>query len=80
MPRQPAALQGVLYAQGDCTIHQDFKLSGPVICNQILLPFDEKWPQIYPWPPLGDLIDAQIYGSPTTTTGGGVVVVTGIYG
>ena len=78
-PRQPAALQGVLYANGDCTIHQHFKLSGPVICDQIKLPFDEAWPEIYPWPPLGNLIDAQIYGSASTATEH-AVVVTGIYG
>ena len=79
MPRQPAALQGVLYAQGECIMHQLFKLSGPVICDRISLPFDEAWPAFSPWPPLGSLIDAQIYGTAATATNREVVVL-GQYG
>lgn len=78
-PRQPAALQGVMYAQDDCTIHQHFKMSGPVICDEILFPFDETWPEVYPWPPLGSLIDAQIYGDPGGATEYAVELL-GIYG
>ena len=78
-PRQPAALQGVLYAQGDCLIHQDFKLSGPVICDTISLPFNEAWPSFYSWPPLNELIDAQIYGSKSSGSDGEVTLI-GIYG
>ena len=34
-PAQPGAFQGIVYAKGNCQIHEFFKLSGPVICNQI---------------------------------------------
>ena len=34
-PAQPGAFQGIVYAKGNCQVHEFFKLSGPVICNQI---------------------------------------------
>lgn len=64
---QPSGLQGVIYAKGQCTIHQNFHLSGPVICDTIYLPPDGfGWPTYYTWPPLGTLVDGQIYADPNT--------------
>jgi Tfp pilus assembly protein PilX len=64
---QPSGLQGIIYAKGQCTIHQNFHLSGPVICDTISLPSDAfGWPTYYTWPPLGSLVDGQIYADPTT--------------
>ena len=61
-----SGFQGVVSAQGDCLIHEQFKLSGPVICNTISLPYEsDGWPTIYPFPSLSaasDLVDGQKYG------------------
>jgi Tfp pilus assembly protein PilX len=59
-----SGLQGIVYANDDCTIHENFHSSGPVICDQILLPSEGNgWPTYYTWPDLGTLIDGQMYGS-----------------
>lgn len=64
---QPSGLQGIIYAKGQCTIHQNFHLSGPVICDTISLPADGfGWPTYYTWPPLGSLVDGQIFADPNT--------------
>jgi Tfp pilus assembly protein PilX len=64
---QPSGLQGIIYAKGQCMIHQNFHLSGPVICDTIYLPGDAYgWPTYYTWPPLGSLVDGQIYADPNT--------------
>lgn len=64
---QPSGLQGIIYAAGECMIHQNFHLSGPVICDTIYLPDDSYgWPTYYTWPPLGSLVDGQIYADPET--------------
>jgi Tfp pilus assembly protein PilX len=64
---EPSGLQGIIYAKGECTIHQNFHLSGPVICDTIYLPDDGYgWPTYYTWPPLGSLVDGQIYADPET--------------
>jgi Tfp pilus assembly protein PilX len=62
----PSGLQGLIYANGDCTVHENFHTSGPIVCNQVLLPSSSNgWPTYYPWPPLGSLIAGQAYGSPS---------------
>jgi Tfp pilus assembly protein PilX len=64
---EPSGLQGIIYAKGECTIHQNFHDSGPVICDTISLPSDGfGWPTYYTWPPLGSLVDGQVYADPTT--------------
>jgi hypothetical protein len=64
---EPSGLQGIIYARGQCTIHQNFHDSGPVICDTISLPSDSYgWPTYYTWPPLGSLVDGQIFANPTT--------------
>jgi Tfp pilus assembly protein PilX len=64
---EPSGLQGIIYAKGECTIHQNFHVSGPVICDTISLPADGfGWPTYYTWPPLGSLVDGQVYADPET--------------
>ena len=41
---KPGAFQGIVYANGDCLIHQEFQLSGPVMCNTITIPVRERRP------------------------------------
>ena len=36
-PAAPGAFQGIVYAKGNCQIHEFFKISGPVICNRITI-------------------------------------------
>lgn len=58
-----SGLQGVVSAQGNCTIHERFKLSGPVVCGRIILPYEpDGWPTYYPFPSLSELVDGQKYG------------------
>jgi hypothetical protein len=67
-----SGFQGVVSAQGTCLIHEQFKLSGPVICNKIDLPYEsDGWPTIYPFPSSiasADLVDGQKYGDIDSTT------------
>jgi Tfp pilus assembly protein PilX len=59
---KPGAFQGIAYANGDCLIHQQFQLSGPVMCDTITVPVESDGvPSFYTWPYLGSLIDGQIY-------------------
>lgn len=67
---KPGGFQGIVYANGDCLIHQDFQLSGPVMCNNINIVNGQSgngdngqpdWPTFYTWPALGSLIDGQVY-------------------
>jgi hypothetical protein len=61
----PSGLQGLIYAGGNCLVHENFHLSGPIICNVIDLPSEPNgWPTYYTWPPLGSLVEGQAYGSP----------------
>jgi hypothetical protein len=60
---EPAAFQGVMYAIDDCIIHQAFKSSGPIICDEIDIPYDGAWPTFHAWPSLQSLIAGQMYGS-----------------
>jgi hypothetical protein len=61
----PSGLQGIIYAVDDCTVHENFHLSGPIICDAIGLPSAANgWPTYYTWPPLGSLVEGQAYGSP----------------
>ncbi len=61
----PSGLQGLIYAQGDCLVHENFHLSGPIVCDEITLPDEPNgWPTYYPWPDLGTLVDGQVYMSP----------------
>ena len=62
---EPAAFQGVMWAKDTCHVHQDFRSSGPIICDNILIDNAEGngLPTFYSWPPLQSLIAGQIYGS-----------------
>lgn len=63
----PSGLQGIIYAVRNCWVHQNFLLSGPIICNAVDLHRDDSadyYPTIYTWPPLGSLVEGQAYGSP----------------
>jgi Tfp pilus assembly protein PilX len=60
--RKPGGFQGIAYANGDCLIHEQFQLSGPVMCNTISVPVEsDGLPTFYTWPNLGSLIDGQVY-------------------
>jgi hypothetical protein len=72
----PSGFQGLIYANGDCTVHENFHTSGPIVCNRILLPSASNgWPTYYDWPPLGSLVEGQMYSNPETA--GDFVVVPG---
>jgi hypothetical protein len=61
---EPAAFQGVMYAEDHCQIHQNFHSSGPIICDEIRIEStDGQWPDFYEWPELQSLIAGQMYGS-----------------
>ena len=61
----PSGLQGIIYAKDECLVHEDFHLSGPIICDEIQLPAEwNGYPTYYVWPPLGSLVEGQAYGSP----------------
>jgi hypothetical protein len=61
----PSGLQGIIYAGDDCLVHENFHLSGPIICDDIQLPDEANgWPTYYAWPALGSLVEGQAYGSP----------------
>ncbi len=69
-PAQPGAFQGIVYAKGNCQVHEFFKLSGPVICNQIQINDGIEtgtFPTFSAFPPLGSLVDGQIYLNPDNT-------------
>ena len=58
-----SGFQGVVSAQGTCTIHERFRLSGPVVCGSIQLPYEsDGWPTYYAFPSLSELVDGQKYG------------------
>jgi Tfp pilus assembly protein PilX len=64
-----SGLQGVVSAQGTCTIHQEFRLSGPVVCNTLSLPKDTSgWPNYYQFPSLGGMVDGLMYVDTSTAT------------
>jgi hypothetical protein len=63
----PSGLQGLIYSNGTCTVHENFHLSGPIVCNRIDMPSASNgWPTYYYWPPLGTLVDGQVYMTPET--------------
>ena len=65
----PAGFQGILYSTGDCTIHQAFQDSGPVICNTITLPNESGInPTFFTFPSTGNLTDGQKYSYTPTAT------------
>jgi Tfp pilus assembly protein PilX len=65
-----SGFQGLVSAQGTCTIHERFLLSGPVLCQRIDLPYEpDGWPTYYPFPSLGSLIDGQKYGDSSNAAG-----------
>jgi Tfp pilus assembly protein PilX len=73
----PSGFQGLIYANGDCTVHENFHTSGPIVCDKILLPSSSNgWPTYYDWPPLGTLVEGQMYSDPNTA--GDFVVVPGV--
>ena len=52
-------------------MHEFFKLSGPVICNQIQINDGIEtgtFPTFSAFPPLGSLVDGQIYLNPDNTS------------
>ena len=58
-----SGFQGVVSAQGTCLIHQNFFLSGPVVCGVISLPPNSgEWPTYFTFPSLSELVDGQKYG------------------
>jgi hypothetical protein len=58
-----SGFQGVVSAAGTCTIHQNFYLSGPVVCGVISLPPNSgEWPTYFTFPSLSELADGQKYG------------------
>ena len=63
------ASRAIVYAQDDCTIHENFYTSGPLICDQIMLPSEAEgyWPTYFTWPDLGTLVEGQKYGAPSTS-------------
>ncbi len=64
-----SGFQGVLYSKGDCLIHENFKDSGPVVCNTITLPKEQDGlPTYYPYPALTDLTDGQKFSDTATAT------------
>ena len=70
-PAQPGAFQGIVYAKGNCQIHEFFKISGPVICNQIQINDGIEqgvFPTFSAFPPLGSLVDGQVYLNPDNTS------------
>jgi hypothetical protein len=65
----PSGLQGLIYSNDECLVHENFHLSGPIVCDTITLPSaGNGWPTYYPWPDLGTLVDGQVYMSPDTAT------------
>ncbi len=67
---KPSGFQGIVYSNGECLIHQEFQLSGPVMCDTINIVNGQSgsgdhgspsWPAFYTWPNIGSLIDGQIY-------------------
>ena len=38
----PSGLQGIIYAGGNCLVHENFHLSGPIICEDIQLPIEPR--------------------------------------
>jgi hypothetical protein len=65
-PAAPGAFQGIVYAAGNCQIHELFMLSGPVICNRITIDkgAETVFPTLQAFPPLGSLVDGSIYLNP----------------
>jgi hypothetical protein len=52
-------------------VHEFFKLSGPVICNQIQINDGIEtgtYPTFSAFPPLGSLVDGQVYLNPDNTS------------
>jgi Tfp pilus assembly protein PilX len=64
-----SGFQGLVSAQGTCMIHERFFLSGPVLCQNISLPYQsDGWPTYFPFPAIGSLIDGQKYGDQTSAS------------
>jgi Tfp pilus assembly protein PilX len=73
----PSGLQGLIYAKGECIVHENFHTSGPIVCGSLTLPSSPNgWPTYYDWPPLGSLVEGQMYSNPSTA--GDFVVVPGL--
>jgi Tfp pilus assembly protein PilX len=67
----PGGFQGIVYSNGECVIHQQFQISGPVMCDTITIQNGQNgdgdgFPTFYSWPDLGPLIDGQIYVNTAT--------------
>jgi hypothetical protein len=57
----PAAFQGVIWAKNRCEIKDDAYSSGPILAN--ILDIGSSEPNFYAWPPLGQLMPGQLYGT-----------------
>lgn len=64
-PSDPA-FQGVLWVKGGCDLNKSFWMSGPLLCDTI--PTMPTTTGFYEWPPLGSLLDGQVYGSTATSS------------
>ncbi len=65
----PSGFQGIMFSTSDCLIHQNFRDSGPVICNTISLPNESGGdPTFYTFPYTGNLTDGQKYHDVATAT------------
>lgn len=59
-----SGFQGVVAATGQCLIHERFQLSGPVLCQDISLPYEsDGWPTYYTFPVPNSLVNGQQYVS-----------------
>jgi hypothetical protein len=68
-----AGFQGVMYAREFCLIHQAFRSSGPILCDEVRIEENDEdqgggWPTFYSWPELQSLVPGVLYGSSETAT------------
>jgi Tfp pilus assembly protein PilX len=58
-----SAFQGVVWAKNDCKLGDDTYSSGPIIADRVLIEGGGATPNFFPWPPLGQLMPGQVYGT-----------------
>jgi hypothetical protein len=56
-----------MYAREFCLIHQDFRSSGPILCDEVRIEENDEdqaggWPSFYSWPALESLVPGVVYG------------------
>jgi Tfp pilus assembly protein PilX len=62
-----SGFQGAIYSGEFCLIHQAFRSSGPIVCDEIRIQKDDEdqgggWPSFYSWPALESLVPGVVYG------------------